>query len=347
MSIDRPWLDRPLRLPPGLPTMMSAEEVSYLGWLTAERWDGRGDIVEFGPWLGGSTWALAHGMRANATRDAAARLHAVDTFVWQEFMDELAPGVADPPAAGQTFLPLFRRNLATFGDLIEVHVARLPDDRFGDIQAGATPSAVPQLPILCGSALGERIAIAFLDGAKSWSALVFALRLLGDRMAGDRLLVFQDLKDWASYWVTIGVGALLEQEVLEPEHVLPKNTVTFRAHDELPAAADRLPDDLATLEPAAALAHMGRVARLLENLGDRVGAHTVQLGGAAYLVAIGDRQRGLARFREVERGWPVRDPERLLERMRPVLRRHTGEDLAPSMRSRGARAYHRLARLRP
>ena len=43
--------------------MLSPEECQYLYWLGRSAWTGQGDVVEIGPWLGGSTVCLAAGMR--------------------------------------------------------------------------------------------------------------------------------------------------------------------------------------------------------------------------------------------------------------------------------------------
>ena len=84
------WIDVPFALPSAIPTMISDEERRYLYWLAARVWSGSGDIVEIGPWLGGSTYCLAAGMCDSGHR-VAGRLKVFDNFIWRDFMADRAP----------------------------------------------------------------------------------------------------------------------------------------------------------------------------------------------------------------------------------------------------------------
>ena len=104
--------------------MISDEEKRFLVWLTAQRWTGRGHVVEMGPWLGGSTACLATGMRANPAR-ADWKLHVYDMFVWREYMEERH---SLPIQVGESFEPFFVENLREHADLLHIHNASLTDE---------------------------------------------------------------------------------------------------------------------------------------------------------------------------------------------------------------------------
>ncbi len=104
--------------------MISAEEQRYLYWLGRSGWTGEGDVVEIGPWLGGSTSCLASGMQASG-HDARRRLQVFDNFVWREFMATRAPLPIRP---GDSFETFFLENVSAYGDIIESHVRALPDE---------------------------------------------------------------------------------------------------------------------------------------------------------------------------------------------------------------------------
>jgi predicted O-methyltransferase YrrM len=81
----RAWKWVRVTYPSEIPTMLQPEETQYLYWLGQSVWTSDGIVLEIGPWLGGSTMCLAAGMHAS-DRPAAGRLHAVDNFLWREFM---------------------------------------------------------------------------------------------------------------------------------------------------------------------------------------------------------------------------------------------------------------------
>src|SRR4026209_1339620 len=97
-----------------VPTMLSEEELRYLTWLGAEAWTGRGAILEVGPWLGGSTRALAEGVRQR-THCRPGVLTSMDNFVWKSFMAQRS-GLS--LKEGESFLPYFQKNMADFGSLV-------------------------------------------------------------------------------------------------------------------------------------------------------------------------------------------------------------------------------------
>jgi hypothetical protein len=185
--------------PREIPTMLQPEETQYLYWLGASVWMSDGIVLEIGPWLGGSTVCLAAGMHASG-RPAEGRLHAVDNFLWREFM---AARAALPLVAGESFEPHFLKNLDTYRDIVVSHAATLPDETIeGDHEAtakrAAGEKAVPPFDVAPGT---EPIEILFIDGAKSWRGMAHLLRIVREPRAGKTLLVCQDYKYWGTYWV--------------------------------------------------------------------------------------------------------------------------------------------------
>lgn len=214
--------------------MVSTEELRYLYWLGQEVWNGSDDVLEIGPWLGGSTWCLACGMEANQHRQSSARLHIVDTFRWRPFMSARAPIDLIPD---ESFRSHFEANLASKHELLCIHEARLPDDASSDlIHDDPVRTNASDISVFSGTDLEARIGIAFIDGAKSWQGLVYLLRELLPRRASHGLtLVLQDFKCWSPYWVPMCVGLLLARQpgALRLEHILPSNSVTFSVSQNL------------------------------------------------------------------------------------------------------------------
>jgi len=74
-----PWRALPLDTVPSPPTMIHDEEKRYYAYVT-RFYSGMGAVVELGPWLGGSTFYILHGLLANP-HFMGRRLHVYDNFV--------------------------------------------------------------------------------------------------------------------------------------------------------------------------------------------------------------------------------------------------------------------------
>ena len=203
----RAWKSVVFDYPRAVPTMLADEEKRYLFWLGQHEWSGVGTVVEIGPWLGGSTVCLAAGMRASG-HAVRGKLHAVDNFLWREFMATRAPL---PLVPGDSFEPFFLRNMVGYTDLVVSHARALPDETIeGDADAGATRfSAEKPVAPFDGLPGGEAVEVLFIDGAKSWRGMRHLLLTLSGRLLpGKTLLVCQDFKYWGAYWVPMMMARL-------------------------------------------------------------------------------------------------------------------------------------------
>ncbi|MHB1261311.1 MAG: class I SAM-dependent methyltransferase [Thermoplasmatota archaeon] len=316
-ALETPWRSVSFK-PLPIPGMLSGEEKRYLFWLASQAWQDRGHIVEMGPWLGGSTSCIAEGMLARPT-PPVHRLHTFDVFVWRTFMDGRIP---DSPRDGESFLPLFERNVARYGALVAAHVMALPDNRVegdaeGDRWLGG-PKEAEEVPLRW--TLREPVEILFVDGAKTWDALRYLLSEFRPWLAPGSLLVFQDYKHWAHYWVAAQAEAL--RDSMELVHVLPRNSVAFRLTSALGEKdLDRIPP-FAEADAPTILDALESAARRLEDHGDGPGAWIVRLGAVRALAHAGRWDEAVARFRRLDSGWPLRMPDGQLEAVRSWL---TGE----------------------
>lgn len=102
----------------GLPGMMYDETLQYYKWL-GQKYTGRGEIVELGPWLGQSTCAVAEGMQANP-HAAGRRMRVFDSFVRVGWMTPFGSALDTVGAsqAGDSFLPAFLHHTAPYADFV-------------------------------------------------------------------------------------------------------------------------------------------------------------------------------------------------------------------------------------
>jgi hypothetical protein len=321
----RPWRELKFDLPSHIPTMITREEIRYLRWLTEALWDDSGHVVEMGPWLGGSTFCLAAGMRARSS-ETRHKLHVFDSFEWREFMSERSPLKV---ANGASFEPHFQANLAPFADLVVSKCAVLPDEL---LATDASLAEYRQAEAKEQARFAWRdgpIQLLFVDGAKSWTGMRhLLLETAPSWIPGKTILVCQDYKHWGCYWVT-ALTELLSHR-LRVIHVIQRNTVAFVVQSQ-PSAAE-----LASL-PSFEAASVPQTLQLIESAalrlsrqGDRGGASVVRLGKVPFLVHQGQAQNALREFRRQETRWLSPLHERALADARQWLSERLGQPLEES-----------------
>jgi hypothetical protein len=215
----------------GATTMLSIEERQLLAWLTESYWEGEGAIVDGGCFLGGSTVALAEGLRANASAPADARIDVFDLFEVEPYMVELYFGHTTLQA-GDSFRSEFDRATAEVADLLEVHDGDLAELGWDD----------------------RPIEVLFVDFAKSWSLNDVVIRQFLPCLIPNRSVVLQ--QDYAfafQPWVAITMEHL--RDYFEAVAFAEYNTVVFVCREPVPrdvALPSELPYDtkLALLETA-------------------------------------------------------------------------------------------------
>lgn len=325
--------------------MLTPPEASYLCWLGETFWDGHSDIVEVGPWLGGSTWCLASGMARRDDRDPAARLHAIDNFRWRSFMSARGPALED----GASFRPLFESNLEPFSALLAIHEVRLPDELQGDIELGVPGRDYDSgLPLLDTDALGRPVQILFVDGAKSFPAFAHMLEALAPHLSEPALLVLQDHKAPHAYWVPIAVETLRRAApgCLSIAHVLPANTVAWTVARPLASAVDAVPRSLDDIGRGEGRELLRSAAEELAAAGDHDGARIVELAAVPFAAAKDGWDAARHELARAERRWPVRDPARPLISMGEWLRARSGRPPSRTATGVARRVHGRTARLR-
>ncbi|MBV9466556.1 MAG: hypothetical protein JO169_10630 [Solirubrobacterales bacterium] len=196
-----------------MPTMLSSQELGLLYWLGREYWSGGGAIVDAGCFLGGSTIALASGVReAGRNADGSSPITVYDRFLVEDY--SLASGFfEDAPELGvdDDFLALFERNVAGVRDLLDVRPGDILQQRWD----------------------GGPIEILFLDLLKTWSINDYVVREFWPQLIPGRAMIVQQDYQYGGYpWLAITMELL--HEYFERLDEMPWGTVVFRLRAPLP-----------------------------------------------------------------------------------------------------------------
>lgn len=131
-----------------IPTMLMPDELRLLRYLTEAYFSNQGLIVDAGCFLGGSTLALAEGLRNNLSRTHSPEtklIHSFDLFRIEEWSREIYfPGGG---IAGDSIRHLFDKNIAHHTSLVNIHEGDITHEVWGKAP----------------------IEILFIDVAKHWT----------------------------------------------------------------------------------------------------------------------------------------------------------------------------------
>jgi len=213
-----------------IPSETSLAERRYLHDFFAKDWDGSGEVVEIGPFLGGTTRAIASGMYANPRRASGGRLQTFDRFdnyysavKLRETIEPMVRGgvfTADEASSlcrDANFERLFEALHAphAYGQLVRIQNSELPD----------RPEEIDSSNALASLAKESELGALFVDGCKSWASTHYTLKVLLPRLQRNAPVIFQDFGWYTCFWISSAAYALRDYLTAE-SHV--DSTYAFR-----------------------------------------------------------------------------------------------------------------------
>jgi hypothetical protein len=247
------WRQRPLPdACSGVPTMLMKDELRLLEFLAEETYRGEGLIVDAGCFLGGSTLALASGLRKNLARrrqPETKRIHSFDLFEVEDWTRGVYFPAATPAGAG--IRELYEHNISPYASLVEIHEGDITRTRWS----------------------GDPIEILFVDVAKHWTVCDWVTANLFPALAPGRSIVVQ--QDYLYHHWNGWLHVTMEYFADEFERVCDtgNNSVAFRLVKPFPPGRlrERLVADMPTEQKAA----------LMDRAADRFSGYQADLLRAA------------------------------------------------------------------
>jgi cephalosporin hydroxylase len=217
-----------------IPSMLSDRERGLLYWLARSYFSGLGRIIDAGCFLGGSTAALACGLRDRPGPPHDEKIVSYDLFRVEEYTLEDFGASLPSTVVGSSFRAAFDRNLAQFGD---------GEVREGDICAIGWS--------------GESIEILFLDVVKTWEIQDVVLTQFFPCLIAGRSVILQQDYLWGSCpWIHMTMELIADY--VEMLDWMPHGTVAYLLHTALPP--EILQTRLRDLGPEQQLALMDSAA---------------------------------------------------------------------------------------
>lgn len=201
-----------------IPSETTLAERTLLYQYFKDTWAGCGTVVEIGPFLGGTTRAIALGMLQNPRLDATARFLTFDRF--DDYYEpkrlrktieplvasgSMSAGEADGLCATGNYLALFHaiHSRHDYGRLITPLASPMPD----------LPEEIDGSQALAVLRDDRDLTALFIDGCKSWAGTRYAMEFLLPRTRVGAPVIFQDFGWYTCFWISSFTHAL--EDVLE------------------------------------------------------------------------------------------------------------------------------------
>jgi hypothetical protein len=195
-------------------TMLVPDELRLLYSLGRDYFRNEGYIVDAGCFLGGSTQALAHGVRANPAWDSHRRkalIYSYDLFLVEPWT--IGTHLPETTPLGTSFEAIYRSNIEAVADLVSVHA--------GNVMQAALPP-------------GD-IEVLFIDLAKHWTVNDYLVRTFFPKLIPGRSVIIQQdylFHSWSA-WLPVTMEYFAEYfELIDHTHV---NSAAFLYRKKIPA----------------------------------------------------------------------------------------------------------------
>ncbi len=189
-----------------IPSEATPRERRALYRFFADSWPGRSSVVEIGPFLGGTSRAIALGIRDNPRRGPDSRLYTYDRFGHYYSRDALINFLGPLVASGT----LSEEDLGSIGDtgtFLEVFNRIHKECDYGDLIV-PVDRGLPNLPEKSGGAsdwfalpAGVDFDAFFVDGCKAWYATKYFMRECCRVAEPGSFFIFQDYLQYTCFWI--------------------------------------------------------------------------------------------------------------------------------------------------
>lgn len=192
----------------GIPTMVTPRELRLLQNFFATRVI-EGFIIEFGPYLGGSTAAIISGLAASGFR---GRYYALDAFGWDDpaFIGNLLRDFVS--LGGEQGFGERISDLVSTGDWLNLFLSLHNSRNCGHVELRPRRFVLPStsadprrslIDAIDASDASAKIGAVFIDGFKSWHATQAGMTEILPYLQSGTKLIFQDFSWYDCYWLPI------------------------------------------------------------------------------------------------------------------------------------------------
>jgi hypothetical protein len=196
--------------------MTSKSEQEYFGNYGKNIYQGKGEIVDLGCWLGSTTIPLVKGLLQNPQLIASKRkVYAYDAFIWYDSMTDAVAGteLVGKYRDGDSFLDEYQRRTQEFAEFIEIRAGDLKEIGWN----------------------GAEIEFLLVDAMKNWELANAIIKDFYPHLIPlESLVLHQDFAHYFTVWIHLLQWKF--RDYFEFVEEIPKGaSVVFRNIKKIPA----------------------------------------------------------------------------------------------------------------
>ncbi len=171
-------------------------------------WDGNGDVLEIGPFLGGTTRAIAKGMLDNIDRKEGRKIFTYDKFKGYYQPEQLINSLK-PAFQSGLFSESVKEGIRNSGNFLEVfELFHKNQNYFGliDFSEGVLPfsrNSIAETENIFKIEEEKKFSAVFIDGAKSWYGLKYFMQETVPHTEEGSYYIFQDFGARTCFWIPV------------------------------------------------------------------------------------------------------------------------------------------------
>ncbi|HAC64163.1 MAG TPA: hypothetical protein DCF68_11640 [Cyanothece sp. UBA12306] len=194
--------------------MTNISEQQYFEIYAREQYQGIGEIVDLGSWMGSTTIPLAKGIKNNKNcQNKIDKIHAFDRFIWESWMNISSQDTLKQYQPGDSFLDEFKKRTKKYSKYIKVY----PGD-------------------LCEIGwIGKEIEFLLVDAMKSWKLTSSICQdFFPFLIPGKSLVLHQDFSHFYTPWIHLVMYRF--RDYFEPHYDVPNSpSFVFKYTSKIPA----------------------------------------------------------------------------------------------------------------
>lgn len=174
-------------------------------------WQGRHDVLEVGPFLGGTTRSIALGMSKNIMIKKNAKLHTIDKF--ENYNIKLLEKILDLKLFNENKREKLLNKLNNDSDFESIFDELHADCQYNNI-INKIKGGLPDIPNnrnhidLYNVLKGIKLECVFVDGCKSWYSTKYLLKYISCALVDNGYLIFQDYGWYTCFWIPFIISKL-------------------------------------------------------------------------------------------------------------------------------------------
>lgn len=287
-----------------IPSETSIGERKFLYNFFKRDWNGMSNVVEIGPFFGGTTRAIALGMANNINRNELSKLYTIDNFESyynaDQLTDFLSPLVSKGVLSKKHLDSLSRSPKSSFLNIFEaIHSEHRYYEQIEVISEGLPDTYEPDLESHFSETKIKNVGAFFIDGCKSWYSTKFFLEKSFAMAIPGAYYIFQDYGRFTCFWIPF-ILELMHPYLKFCGHIDSTRVFQLESTPDYTTFHELIPNSSKEISPEKVSQVFQTLASKLDKQKDHNGLFTSRIQNAAMVAYNGNKKKAKKMLTKLE-----------------------------------------------